>query len=322
MLSINQQMKYLRNTHNIAVKSNQSRALRNIGYYHGYKGFRYIRKKQQVINFTSLDEIIALNKFDMQLKTILYPKVMFIETALKSYAIEALLLDCKSENLDDIFEKSIINYKNHKRGSKEYRDSYTKRMNLKGKINSLLVRDYKNRDVVKHFFNMDRSIPVWAMFETLSLGEFGILFDCSGENVKKYVSSLLELPTNLDSDGMITSYFIFALKDLRNAIAHNNVIFDARFKTSKINDRLPDLLEREIGLYNIDFRYLDTYIIMITYFLMHLGETKTSCKKFISMYNQQIESIRKELPADTCNKIIGTAHRGNMIKLNKFITNF
>lgn len=32
MLSINQLMKYLRNHHQIAVKSNQAQALRNIGY--------------------------------------------------------------------------------------------------------------------------------------------------------------------------------------------------------------------------------------------------------------------------------------------------
>ena len=43
MLSINQLMKYLRNHHQIAVKSNQSQALRNIGYYHGYKGYRFIQ---------------------------------------------------------------------------------------------------------------------------------------------------------------------------------------------------------------------------------------------------------------------------------------
>ena len=43
--------------------------------------------------------LIALNKYDMQLKTILYPKVMFIENALKSYVIETLLLDSKSEKL-------------------------------------------------------------------------------------------------------------------------------------------------------------------------------------------------------------------------------
>lgn len=70
MLTINQLMKYLRGKHNIAVKSNQAQDLRNMGYYHGFKGYRFIRVPNQRISFTSLDEIIALNKFDMQLKAL------------------------------------------------------------------------------------------------------------------------------------------------------------------------------------------------------------------------------------------------------------
>ena len=70
MLSIYQLMKYLRNTHHINVKSSQTQALRNMGYYHGFKGYRFIRVPSQRISFTSLDEIIALNKFDMKLKAL------------------------------------------------------------------------------------------------------------------------------------------------------------------------------------------------------------------------------------------------------------
>ena len=99
MLSIYQLMKYLRNTHHINVKSSQTQALRNMGYYHGFKGYRFIRVPSQRISFTSLDEIIALNKFDMKLKALFYPKVMFIENALKIYVIESTLKNAKSENL-------------------------------------------------------------------------------------------------------------------------------------------------------------------------------------------------------------------------------
>ena len=108
MLTIYQLMKYLRKHHSVAVKSNQAQALRNIGYYHGYKGYRFIRQPRQRISFTSLDEVIALNSFDMQLKTLFYPKVMFIENALKSYLIESVLLDSKSENLDVIFNDARV----------------------------------------------------------------------------------------------------------------------------------------------------------------------------------------------------------------------
>lgn len=314
-------MKYLRNTHHISVKSTQAQALRNIGYYHGFKGYRFIRVDTDKIQFTSLDEVIALNKFDMQLKSVLYPKVMFLENALKSYVIEALLADSKSENFDVIFNKSLVSYRDHAPGSNAYRTEYTKRMNLKGKINSVLVRDYKKRSVVSHFFNTDKAIPVWAIFETLSLGEFGTLFDCSNSDVKMYVSKIMKLPTNLDADGLITKFFIFTLKDLRNAIAHNNVIFDTRFSTGKIDLRLKSLLETETQISNINFDYIDAYVIMITYFLRKMGETKTACKQFVSLYNQQTEYLRSELPANICNKILGTQHRSNMVKLQKFISN-
>lgn len=321
MLSIYQLKKYLRNTHHIDVKRSQTQQLRNIGYYHGFKGYRFIREDTDQVKFSSLDQVIALNRFDMQLKTVLYPKVMFIENALKSYVIEALLADSKSENFDVIYNKSLTSYKNHTPGSRAYKEEYTKRMNLKGKINTALVRDYKKRSVVAHFFNNDKTIPVWAIFETLTLGEFGTLYDCICVNVKLYVSKIMKLPTNLDSDGMNTQFFIFTLKDLRNAIAHNNVIFDTRFKTGKIDQRLVDLLEREVGIVNIDFKYMDAYVIMITYFLRKMGETKTACKQFIAAYQQQTDYLRNELPVSIYNKVLGTQHRPNMRALQNFISN-
>ena len=85
---------------------------------HGFIGYRFIREDTNRVNFTSLDEVIALNKYDMQLKTVLYPKVMFIENALKSYVVEALLADSKSENFDVIYNKSLTAYRNHTPGSR------------------------------------------------------------------------------------------------------------------------------------------------------------------------------------------------------------
>ena len=320
MLSIYQLMKYLRNVHHINVKSNQTQALRNIGYYHGFKGYRFIREDTNRVKFTSLDEVIALNKYDMQLKAMLYPKVMFIENALKNYVIEALLADSKSENFDIIYNKSLTAYRTHQQGSDTYKKEFTKRMNLKGKINSALVRDYKNRSVVSHFFNNDMNIPVWAIFETLTLGEFGTLYDCASKNVKKFVSKIMKLPTNLDSDGMNTQFFIFTIKDLRNAIAHNNVIFDTRFKTGKIDKRLINLLESEVGISNIDFKYMDAYIIAIIYFLIKMRETKTVCKQFLTSYQQQTEYLRNELPINIYSQVVGTQHRNNMSALKRFIS--
>ncbi len=322
MLSIYQLMKYLRCHHHIIVKSNQAQALRNIGYYHGYKGYRFIRKKSNRLNFSSLDDFIALNEFDMQLKTIIYPKVMFIENALKNYVIEAVLNDSKNENLDVIFNKSITEYKNYTLGGSKYHKQYDKRINLKNKINASLLRDYSNnKQMVKHFFDSDRSIPIWAVFESISLGEFGMFFSCSNSNVKLKTSKILHLPTNLDSDGKITEYIIYTIKDLRNAIAHNNIIFDARFKSNLINNRLIVLLENETGIKGIDFKYIDSYIILITYILRKMGENKSTCKKFISLFETQVDLLRKSISTNIFNQIFGTSQKNHIITLKKFIIN-
>lgn len=324
MLTIYQLMKYLRNHHSIKVKANQAQALRNIGYYHGFKGYRFIRNPSQRIPFTSLDEVIALNTFDMQLKTLFYPKVMFIENALKSYVIESILLDSKSENLDVIFNKSITNYRSYRKGSENYHKQYEKRMSLKGKINSALLRDYANkRQTVNHFFDSDLSIPIWAIFESLTLGEFGTLFSCANSNVKLNTSRILHLPSNLDSDGKLTEYIIYTIKDLRNAVAHNNTVFDTRFQTSRINQRLISLLETETGITNLDFRYIDAYVVLITYILRKMGETKTSCKQFISAFITCTDTLRSQLSAtaNVCNQILGTQQRSHLSTLQNFLSN-
>ncbi len=320
MLTIYQLMKYLRSHHSISIKSNQTQSLRNIGYYHGYKGYRFVRTPNQRIHFSSLDEIIALNKFDMQLKSLFYPKVMFIENALKSYVIESVLADSKSENLDTIFNKSITDYRSYTPGSSRYQKQYTKRMTLKGKINTALIRDYsKHKQTVNHFFDNDQSIPIWAIFESLTLGEFGTFFSCSNASVKLRTSKILHLPSNLDADGKLTEYIIYAIKDLRNAIAHNNTIFDTRFQTGAINTRLISLLETETRITHLDFKYIDAYIALITYVLRKMGETKTSCKQFIASYIACTDALRTQLPSNVCNQILGTQQRAHLLELQNFI---
>lgn len=322
MLTIYQLMKYLRNHHAIAVKSNQAQALRNLGYYHGFKGYRFIREPDQKICFSSLDEVIALNKFDMQLKTIIYPKVMFIENALKSYVIEAVLKDSCSENLDVIFNRSVTDYRSYTPGSDSYHKQYAKRMVLQGKINNALLRDYTNKkQTVNHFFDADLTIPIWAVFESLTLGEFGTFFSCANLKVKLYTSGILHLPRNLDADGKLTEYIIYTIKDLRNAVAHNNTIFDTRFQTGKVNRRLISLLESEIGLSNLDFKYIDAYIILITYTLRKMGETKTSCKQFITSFTECTDALRLQLSSNICHRILGTPQHTHLKQLQNFISN-
>ena len=245
----------------------------------------------------------------------------YLFDVLDGNAIESVLMDSRSENLDVIFNKSITNYRSFPRGSDSYHKQYEKRMNLKGKINTALLRDYSNKkQTVNHFFDSDRAIPIWAIFESLTLGEFGTFFSCANSNVKLRTSRILHLPSNLDSDGKLTEYIIYTVKDLRNAIAHNNTIFDTRFQTSRINQRLVSLLQSETGIANLNFKYIDAYIVLIAYVLRKMGETKTSCKQFISSFIVCTDDLRSQISPNICNQILGTHQRPHLIALQNFLS--
>ncbi len=202
--------------------------------------------------------MMDINRFDIDLKSLVYPKIMFIENALKSYFLESLLSDSQSYDIPSIFKKSLTNYKAYKSGSREYKKEYVKLMNLQVRINTALIRDYnQGKEIENHFFNSDKPIPVWAMFESLTLGEFGIFFTCANKSIRVATSKLLGLPTNLDGEGNLISFVIYALRDLRNAVAHNGVVFDTRFRNAKINKQLKNLLEHETGITGLDFKYFE-----------------------------------------------------------------
>ena len=319
MLSFKDLVAYLKSHHSIRITSTQETDLRNIGYYHGYKGYRFIRVASNKIPFTSMKEISTLNKFDLDLKTCIYPKIMFIETALKSLFIECVLEDGKSEVMSVIYSNTVTNYKSFQKGSKSYTEEFKKRMNLQMKINSALVRDYqKGKDIEKHFFNADKPIPIWAVFESLTLGEFGNFFDCSNLKTRIATSKTLDLPTNFDADGKLISYIIYVLRDLRNAVAHNSVVFDTRFKTASVNRRLIKLLENETGIKNIDFKYISSYMILIVYICDKLGQKK-DCKGFIHEYIYKCNYMHQNLPKNICFEILGTNNKSVMSELENYV---
>ena len=101
---------------------------------------------------------------------------MLIENALKSYAIEAVLQDAKSENLDDIFEKSITDYRFLKKGSMAYHNSYSKRMALKVKINNVLINSYNHsfNDIVNYFLIQTKIFQFGQYYNLLLLGSLEI----------------------------------------------------------------------------------------------------------------------------------------------------
>ena len=119
--TINGLMKYLRDSKGLSISGSvQKRKLMNIGYYHGYKGYRYIDKPSNRVPFSQFDELLAVYEFDMQLKALFYPYVMQIETALKNYVLDTIVESIHSDSFVDVYSKLLDNYKSFSTKGKSF----------------------------------------------------------------------------------------------------------------------------------------------------------------------------------------------------------
>lgn len=65
--------------------------------------------------------------------------------------------------------------------------------------------------IVNHYYDKDEKVPIWAIFEMITLGEFGNLLQCANINARKDISTLLKLNAADDADGKLTEYFVFLI---------------------------------------------------------------------------------------------------------------
>ncbi len=117
------------------------RLLKNVGYYHGYKGYRFIGNSHSRISLDDFDQLMAVYQFDMDLKALIYPEIMFIETALKNYVLEAVLSDAQSNVFDDIYAKSMTSYREHQSTNRKYTDALKRRLRSRDEINRILFQN-------------------------------------------------------------------------------------------------------------------------------------------------------------------------------------
>lgn len=82
-----------------------------MGYYHGYKRYRFVKKSNSdgILPLSSFKEIEAIYNFDMELKGLFYPIVMLVETALKNRTIDSIVAE-SSSGIEDILEHQLACY--------------------------------------------------------------------------------------------------------------------------------------------------------------------------------------------------------------------
>lgn len=318
--SINSLMAYMRKSKGIKIEgSTQKRKLRYMGYFHGYKGYRFYGRPTNLFNYTTFNELQAVYSFDMGLKTLMYPKIMFLETTTKNYALEVILKRANSRRFADIYSKLLTNYKTFPIGNSKYKNAIDKRLKLRNKVYSAISRDYGNRFVVNHYYDKDQPLPIWAIFEIISLGEFAMFIACLDQTTRKEISKQVGIKSSVDSDGKMLPDTILTLKDLRNAVAHNNTIFDTRFKTSGINSRIAKYIESETGIKQITFNTIVDYVILISFLLKLLKCPKSEIVTFVKDFENIIEVFRKSVSISIYSAVVYTDTRNKLTLLKKWL---
>lgn len=318
--SINALMAYMRDVKKLNISgSSDKKRLRYMGYFHGYKGYRYHNNPSNIYAFNSFDEVQAIYDFDMSIKTMFYPEIMFLETTFKNYVLEVILEEAKSKRFADIYSKLLTDYKAYPIGSRGYKKAINKRMNLRNKVYSLISRDYGKRFIVNHYYDKDQPLPIWAIFELISLGEFGTFIDCLDPKIRKKVSRSVGIQVVYDGDGKLLPMIVYTLKDLRNSVAHNNTIFDTRFKTGNVNTRVAAFISAETGIKNIKFESIVDYVILISFMMKLLKCPKKKIMGFIRLFEKNCEELRAKISISIFNTIVYTDTRKKLNFLKKYL---
>ena len=317
-------MRHLRDNGIAISGSVQKRQLLNTGYFHGYKGYRFYISAGTRLPYTSFNEVYATIQYDSALKSLFYSKMMFIETAIKNISLEGILINSNSESIQAMYDNVVSGYRNAPVSftSEQKKKLQQNKLNLQNSIQNNLANSYRNNNPqITHFYNNVgySDVPIWALFEIMTMGDLGYLLSCLTYDVRDDISKRIGFNLSSDTDRQLLYKYIYTLKDLRNAIAHNSVVFDTRFRNIDPTSAMKQCLITEVGLPYINFKTIGDYVILMCYYLKMLQTPKTEIKAFIRSFERITEDYKAAVNPAVAAIVIHPDWASRMNKLKIYI---
>lgn len=162
-------------------------------------------------------------------------------------------------------------------------------------------------------------VPIWALVEIMTLGDFGFLLSCLTIDTREAISRKIGINLSCDTNRELVYKYLYTLKDLRNAVAHNAVIFDTRFRKIDPTRAMTQTLKQEIGLPYVNFKTIGDYLILTCYYLKLLKVPKTEIKAFIREFERITDNYKNVVSTPVSTLVLHPDLQSRLAILKNFI---
>ena len=185
-------------------------------------------EKNTFISGSSFEEIRRVHIFDSELKSILFKYIIESEKHFKS----SIAYRFGEKFRDKPYAYLQTNcYSNNNLISLAQTVSTLSKV-IKENINS------NKASSIKHYYSNHNNVPIWVLINELTFGEtiyFYINLDDKLKNriaqdMNKFLQDCIGKQTTLEAQTLIN--LLFNLKDIRNCVAHDNVLFGMRCRNN------------------------------------------------------------------------------------------
>lgn len=136
------------------------------------------------------------------------------------------------------------------------------------------------------------------------------------ENILRQLN-MLDIST--DTNRMLLSSMLYTIKSLRNSVAHNNIIFDTRFKDRKISTILKKWIEKETNISNITLYSLIDYIIVVCCILKRIDFSRIRATNLLEKYKEENQRLSSRVPINIYQTILQQNIANKISKLEIYL---
>jgi len=187
-----------------------------------------------------------------------------------------------------------------------------------------VVRDSYKSSHVSHYVNSEGDAPMWSVFESISLGNLSRLSRCLRSDIEQGVLNDIGIS---GEQAKTVADLIEVIRPLRNCIAHNNVIHDARFSQAVLYKsnvsvvRAGELIDSKTDLgYAPQFNSIVDYMVLVCMLLSYLTQRKTPARKFVRECREVLDKLERDVGVDMYMKIVGSGDRQKLDAALRFVS--